>query len=85
MISRSKEVFAASVADAAAVSPSIPKGLITLFNNDNPDFNSLVKNLKNQPFCTLVNCAFDNLISVDVWLAKALQRFATCLLTNNNF
>ena len=29
--------IAASVADAAAVSPSIPRGLITDFNNGNPD------------------------------------------------
>ena len=75
---------AASVADAAAVSPSIPKGLITLFNNSNPDFNNGAKNLKNPPFCILVNCAFDNLISVDVWLAKALRRFVTFLSVSNN-
>ena len=28
--------------------------------------------------------AFDNLISVDVWVAKALRRFGTCRLVNNN-
>ena len=72
------------MADAAAVSPSIPKGLITDFNKGNPDFNNGAKNLKNSPFSTLVNCAFDYLISVDVWLAKALGRYATCLLVNNN-
>ena len=77
--------IAASVTDAAAVSPSIPRGLITDFNKGYPDFNSGAKNLKNPPFCILVNCAFDNLISVDVWLAKALGRFATGLLVNNNF
>ena len=69
--------IAASVADAAAVSPSIPRSLITDFNNDNPDFNNGAKDLTNPSFCILVNCAFDNLISVDVWLAKALRRFAT--------
>ena len=30
------------------------------------------------------NCVFDSLISVDELLAKALQRFVTCLLVNNN-
>ena len=64
--------IAASVADAAVVMPSIPNGLIIYFSKDNPDFNNGAKNLKNQPFCILFNCAFDNLISVDVWLAKAL-------------
>ena len=47
-------------------SPSIPQGLIALFNNGDPDFNNGAKNLKNPPFCVLVNCAFDNLISVNV-------------------
>ena len=31
----------------------------------------------------LNNWVFDNLISVDL-LAKTLQRFATCVLVNNN-
>ena len=64
--------IAASVDDAAAVRPSIPNGLITDFNKGNPDFNNGAKNHKNLPFYILVNCAFGNLISVDVWLAKAL-------------
>ena len=76
--------IAATVPDAAAVSLSIPRGLSTNFDKGNPEFNSSAKNLKNPPFCILVNCAFDNLISVHVWLAKALRRFATCLLVNNN-
>ena len=76
--------IAASVADAAAVRPSTPNGLITDFSKGNPDFNNGAQNLKNSPFCILLNCAFENLISVDVWLAKALRRFATCLLFNNN-
>ena len=84
MISRSKDFFfvvvAASVADAAAVRASITIGLIIDFNKDNLDFNNAAKNLKNPPFYILVNCAFHNLISVHVWLAKALRRFATCLL-----
>ena len=76
--------IAASVADAAAVRPNIPNGLITDFSKGNPVFNNGAKNLKNPPFCILVNCAFDNLISVDVCLAKVLRIFATCLLVNNN-
>ena len=58
--------IAESTADAAAVRPSIPKGSITDFKKDNPDFNNGAKNLKNPPFCILVNCPFDNLVSVDV-------------------
>ena len=87
MISRSKYFLfiTASVTDAAAVKPTnIPNGLVTDFNKGNPDFNNGAKNLKDTPFCILVNCAFDNLISVDMWLAKALRLFTTCLLVNNN-
>ena len=45
MTSRSKYVLfiAASVADAAAVRPSIPNGLTTDFNKGNPDFNNGIK------------------------------------------
>ena len=59
MISISKDffVYSASMADAAAVRPSIPRGLITDFNNGNPGFNNDVKNLKSPPFCILFNCA----------------------------
>ena len=46
MISRSKDFFAyCSICGAAAVGPSIPRGLITDFNKDNPDFNNGAKNL----------------------------------------
>ena len=63
--------IAASVADTAAVKPSIPNCLTTDFNKGNPDFNNGIKNFKNPPFCILVNCAFENLISADVRLLKA--------------
>ena len=69
--------IAASMADAAAVRPSTPNGLVTDFSKGNPDFNNGAKKLKNLSFCILVNCAFGNLISVDASLAKALRRFAT--------
>ena len=45
--------IAASVADAAAVKPSIPNDLTTDFHKGNPDFNNDIKN-------------FENLISADV-------------------
>ena len=72
------------MADAAAVRPSMLNGLIAYFHKGNQDFNNSAKNLKNLPFYILVNCAFGKLISVDVWLAKALRVFATFLLVNNN-
>ena len=53
MISRSKDFFlfiTASAADAAAVRPTIPNGLITYFNKGNPDFNNGSENLKNLLF-----------------------------------
>ena len=73
MISRSKYFFfiVASVADAAAVKPSIPNGLTTDFNKSYPDFNNGAKSFKNSAFCILVNCDFENLISADVWLLNA--------------
>ena len=46
---RSFLFIAASVTDAAAVIPSIPKGLITLFNNGNPVFSSGPKSLPKKP------------------------------------
>ena len=65
MISRPKYFYlfiAASDADAAAVRPNIPNGLVTDFNKGRPNFNNGAKSLKNPPFCILVNSAFDNLI-----------------------
>ena len=86
MSSRSKYffVYCTSVADAAAVKPNVPNGLIKDFNKGIPDFKNGAKNLKNSPFCILDYCALDNLILVDVWLAKALQIFAACVLVNDN-
>ena len=76
--------IAASVADAAAVKPSMPNGLTTDFNKGNPDFNNGIKIFKNLPICILVNCAFQNLISADVWLLNAFLRLRVCLLVSNN-
>ena len=69
----------ASVAGAAAVKPNIPNGLTADFNKVNPDFNNGIKNFKNPPFCILVNCAFQNLISTEVWLSNAFLRLKVCL------
>ena len=63
----------ASVKLEVAVRPNNPNGLAAAFNNGNPDFNNGAKNLKNPPFYHLVNCAFDNLISADVWTAKLYE------------
>ena len=54
--------------------------------NGNPVFSNGPSNLtRNPPDCiTLDNWVFDSLISVDKWFAKALRRFATCLLVKNN-
>ena len=81
----------ASAADAAAVNPKgiktlLANDLITFFINGNPVFSNGPSNLpKNPPDCIILdNWVFDNLISADEWFAKALRRFATCLLVNNN-
>ena len=64
----------------------LASGLTTLFINGNPVFNNGPKSLpRNPPNCTMLdNCVFDNLISVDVWLAKALRRVVTYLIVINN-
>ena len=87
MISRSNCFFlfiAVSFADATAVKPIIPNGLTIDFNKGNPDFNNGIKYLKNPPFHILVNCAFENLISADVWLLNAFLRLKVCLLVSKN-
>ena len=77
--------------DAAAVSPKginalLANGLITFFIKGNPVFSNGPSNLpRNPPDCIIFdNWAFDNLILADKWFEKALRRFETCLLVNNN-
>ena len=77
-------VIVVCVADAAAVKPSISNGLTTDFNKGNTDFNNGIKIFKKPPFCILVYCAFENLISADVWLLKAFLRLKVWLLVSNN-
>ena len=81
----------ASAAGAAAVNPNVTKtllanGLIRLFISGNPVLSNGPKSLPINPtYCIILdNCVFDNLIAVDVCLAKALRRFATCLSVNNS-
>ena len=81
----------ASAPDAAAVNTNgiktlLANGLITFFINGSPVFNNEPISLpRSSPNCTILdNWVFDNLISIDDLLAKALRRFATCLLVNNN-
>ena len=81
----------ASAANAAAVNPKgikilLGNGLITFFIKGNPVFSNGPRGLpRNPPDCLILdNWGFDKLVSVDDLLAKALQRFSTYLLANNN-
>ena len=68
----------ASAADAAAVNPNGIK--ISPFFNNGP--RSLPRN---PPDCYILdNWGFDNLIPAEELFVKALQRFATYLIVNNN-
>ena len=53
--------------------------------NGNPVFSNGPSNLpRNPPDCMILdNWVYDKLTCVDEWFAKALGRFATCLLVNN--
>ena len=65
----------------------LANGLITLFISGNPTFSNGPRNLpRNHHNCIILlnNSVFDNLISVVELFSKALQRFVTCLLVNNN-
>ena len=74
----------ASADDATAVNlrgikTVLANGLIAFFINGP---NNLPRN---PPYCIILdNWVFDDLISADEWFAKALRRFETCLLVNNN-
>ena len=65
----------------------LANGLITLFISGNPAFSNGPRNLPRNPHNCIIllnNLVFDNLISVVELFSKALQRFPTCLLVNNN-
>ena len=81
----------ASAADAATVNPKgnntlLANGLITFFINGNSVFSNRPSNLsRNPPDCiNFDKWVFYNLILADKWFEKALRRFQTCLLVNNN-
>ena len=79
-----------SAADAAinsnVIKTLLANGLITYFVNDNPVFSNVPRSLPRNPPDSIIldNWVFDNLILVDELFAKALGRFVTCLLVNNN-
>ena len=64
----------------------LANGFIAFLINGNPVFSYGSKSLPRNPAICIIldNWVFDNLISVDKWFAKALQRFTTCLLVNYN-
>ena len=73
----------------AAVNPKgiktlLANGLIRFFNSGNPVFSNGPISLPiNPPDCIILDIwVFDKLISVDDLSAKALRRFATCLLVD---
>ena len=81
----------ASEADAVAVNPNgikilLANSLITFYTNGNPVFNNgPISPPRNLSGCIILdNLVFDNLISVDKIIAKALRIFATCLFVNKN-
>ena len=80
----------ASAAEAAVdpkgINTLLANGLITFDIQCNPVFSKGASNLpKNPPDCIIFdNWVFDNLILADELFAKALRRFETCVLINNN-
>ena len=79
----------ASAADAAAVNPKgiktlLANGLITFFISGNPVFSNGPRSLpRNPPDCIILDI-WVNLLLVDYLSARALRRFKTYLLVNNN-
>ena len=64
----------------------LANSLITFFIEGNPVFSNEPRSLPRNPLDCIIldNWIFDKLISVDDLLAKALPKFSTCLLVNNN-
>ena len=82
--------IAAAIADTVAVNRNSVKILLandfnTFFLKGNPVFSNGFKSLpKNPPHCPIFcNWVFDNFLSADEQLAKALQSFETCILVNS--
>ena len=72
--------------DPKGIETLLANGLITLFINGNLIFSSGPGRLpRNSSDCNILdNRVFDQLLSFDDMLVKALRRFSTCLLVNNN-
>ena len=84
-------MMTASVADAAAVhhigiKTLLANGLSTFSIKGNPVFSNGPKSLpKNPPDCPILcKRVFDNFILAGKLFVKALRRFETCALVNNN-
>ena len=80
-----------SAAVAVAVNPNgtkilLANGLVIFLIKCNPVFSNGPRSLPGNPldFIILDKRVFDSLTSVDDLLAKALRRFATCVLVDNN-
>ena len=64
------------------IKENLANGLITYFVNGNPVFINGTRSLD----CIISeNWVFDRLMKVDGFLAKAIRRFETWVLVNNNF
>ena len=81
----------ASAADDAAFNPKgiktvLANDLLTFFINGNRVFSNWPRSLlRSPPTCVILeNWVFDNFMLVDDLFAKALRRFSTCLLVNND-
>ena len=81
----------ASVGDVAAVNPNVIKtllgnGLSTFSIKGNPDFSNGSKSLPRNPSDCLILCnwVFNKFTLVEKLLVKALRRFETCVLVNND-
>ena len=82
-------LIAASVVDAAAVNPNEIKTLsascLGKFSiKGNPVFSNGPKSLPKNPCPVLCNWIFDNFISANEPVAKALESFEFCVLVSNN-
>ena len=71
---------------ANGIKTLVANGLITFFINGNPVFCNGGRSLsRNPPDCIILeNLVFHDLVLADELFAKALERFATYPLVNNN-
>ena len=73
---------AAAAVDLNGIKTLLASGLSTYFINSKPTF---ISGRRHSPYCFIFHIwVFDNFILADNLFAKALWRFTTCLLVNNN-